>query len=113
MGIFNKILGKKGSHFFNKIGSDAVNIGKKISAGASNVLGTVGNVAGALASNPLVAGLAGPEANALFGGIANVARQGQGAINYKNYSGGPGQVANQLQKNITNTANSGSGLIAQ
>ena len=100
--FFKKDVAKPVGNFFKKGGA-----GQQVLRGISTGLGSVGNVATKLATNPLVvAGLTAtaPELLPALGGLAlggQLAKQGSQATDIKNYRG---QNVQQIQRNILERA---------
>lgn len=96
----SRIFGKNSSttRFFNKVGSGATRVLGKVSSGLS----TVSHVAQTLAGNPLLAAVAGPEANVLASVVAGAAKSGSDLTNSGGYRGNVNQVSGQVLQKAQN-----------
>lgn len=107
--FFNKSVAAPVGNFFKKGG-----MGEQVLGGISQGLGTVGNIASQLASNPLVtAGITAlaPELLPALPALAlggKLAQQGSQATNLNNYSG---QDPTQIAQNVLERANKAGGTI--
>lgn len=82
--------------FFNKLGSDASRIGKKLSTGVSGALGSVSKGARILSKNPILNRLTNGESANVLGSFSTIAGDAKNLANYKNYSGGLNKVSKQI-----------------
>lgn len=102
MKLFSKIS-HGATKLFNKVSHDAPKILNKVSTVAKKV----GGVLDTASKNPLIAAVAGPEANLLLGAGANASKQISGLTNTKNYHGGVNTVSQNIlerAQNLSNTA---------